>query len=81
MMERRRPSTRFVVTFIAGHGADNSGAIRSLRAVLKNALRRHGLRAIDIREESVPPPDVSNQIAGAFGQLRHDVRNRLRDQS
>lgn len=78
-MERRRPSVRFVVTFVAGHdAADNLGAVRSLRAVLKNALRRHGLRAVDVKEiESAP----ENQAARAFGGLRRDVRDRLRGRS
>jgi hypothetical protein len=91
-MERRRLSDsraasvisnrpRFVVTFTAGRGTDNPSAIRALRAVLKNALKRHGLRAIDIREENAPAPDISNQIADAFTGLRRDVHDRLRGRS
>ena len=73
-MIRERP--RFVVTFVPVPGVTDS--IKALRATLKNALRRHGLRAIDIREESAPTPDVSNQIADAFTGLRRDVRDRSR---
>jgi hypothetical protein len=39
---------RFNVTFVAAPGTDG---IRALRAVLKVALRRFGLRAIDAREQ------------------------------
>ena len=68
--------SRFTVTFVPVPGVDDG--IKALRAVLKNALRRHGLRCTDIREESAPAPDAANQVASALGQLRHDVRDRLR---
>jgi hypothetical protein len=70
---------RFIITFVPVPGVTDS--IKALRATLKNALRRHGLRAIDIREESASAPDTSNQIADAFTELRRDVRNRLRGRS
>jgi hypothetical protein len=75
MIER----VRFVVTFTTVPGVNNG--VRALRAVLKNALRRHGLRATNVREENAPTPDMSNQVAGSFGQLRRDVRGRLRERS
>jgi hypothetical protein len=37
----------FTVTFVAEKGVN---AIRSFRALLKSALRRHGLHAVDVRE-------------------------------
>ena len=38
---------RFIVTFAVGDDVDG---IKALRALLKSALRRFGLRAIDVRE-------------------------------
>ena len=62
---RRTPETahlRFIVTLTPEPGVD---AIRALRAVLKTALRRHGLRAIDAREET--------EHTHVFVELRHDI--------
>jgi hypothetical protein len=44
----REQSTAFVVTFRPT--GSNTDPIRALRAVLKFALRRFGLRAVDARE-------------------------------
>jgi hypothetical protein len=66
---------KYVVTFTAAHGVDG---VHALRALLKIALRRFGLVAVDAREESAPAPDISKQIADAFAGLRRDVRERLR---
>jgi hypothetical protein len=38
---------RFHVTFVATPGTDG---LKAFRALLKSALRRFGLRAIDVRE-------------------------------
>ena len=49
-----RPAA-FIVTLVAQPGVDG---VRSLRAFLKVALRRFGLRAVDVRElhdEPQPP--------------------------
>src|SRR6516165_785692 len=45
-------ATSFVVTFTPTPGTDG---IKAVRALLKAALRRHGLRAVDVRE---PPAAV-----------------------
>jgi hypothetical protein len=47
-----RPAT-FIVTFVATR--DCVDAIKALRAVLKSALRAHGLRAVDVRELTDEP--------------------------
>jgi hypothetical protein len=70
---------KFVVTFTPAAGVDDACALRALKWLLKRARRQYGLIAIDAREE--PAPDISNQIADAFGQLRRDVRGRLRERS
>jgi hypothetical protein len=77
MKDRERTGTVFTVTFRAPAG---SAGIHALRALLKTALRRFGLRATDVREERerARAPDTSNQIADAFTGLRRDVRDRLR---
>jgi hypothetical protein len=48
----------FVVRFRPLPGID---AIRALRATLKSALRQHGLRCIDAREE-----DVDQKVAAVL---------------
>jgi hypothetical protein len=58
-----------------------TAGIHALRFLLKRLLRQYGFRCLDIREEAPPAPDVSNQVADAFGQLRRDVRDRLRGRS
>ena len=66
--------TRFVVTFTPVPGTNG---VRSLRLLLKSAKRRFGLIATDAFErEDAPAPDVSNQIANAFLELRRDVAAR-----
>jgi hypothetical protein len=63
---------RFVVTFTPVPGVDG---IRALRAVLKTALRRHGLRAADVREESAPTPDISTaSLTTAIGERGNIIR-------
>jgi hypothetical protein len=50
---RARTQTTFIVTFAPCTGIDDAYAIRSLRALLKAALRRYGLRcleAVEMRE-------------------------------
>jgi len=64
--------TRFVVIFAPASGTDG---VRSLRALLKAARRCFGLVAVDVHEHA--PANVAN----ALGQLRRDVRNRLRERS
>ncbi len=44
---RTRAATTYTVTFTAAPGSDS---VRALRGTLKLALRRYGLRAIDICE-------------------------------
>ncbi len=75
---REQAGTIFTVTF---HAPAGGAGIHALRALLKTALRRFGLRCTDIREERAPAPDTSTRIADAFDELRHDVRNRLRERS
>jgi hypothetical protein len=58
--EHDHPETIFTVTFRAPAG---STGIHALRALLKTALRRFGLRCTDIREEPAPAPTASNQIS------------------
>jgi hypothetical protein len=55
---------RFIITLVPAPGVDG---VRALRAVLKTALRRHGLRAIDAREET---------HTKVFTELRRDVAAR-----
>jgi hypothetical protein len=40
----------FQITLCAARGTDDVAAIRALRAILKLAWRRFGLRAVDVRE-------------------------------
>jgi hypothetical protein len=73
MTRRRQPEAR--TTFrvdlrVEPHVAD---ATRTLRRGLKYLLRACGLRAVSTIEVQ---PDTSNQIAGAFHQLRCDVQQR-----
>jgi hypothetical protein len=55
-LSNRRAST-FRVTLCAARGADDATAIRALRAILKIAWRRFGLRAVDVHEIRDPPDD------------------------
>jgi len=54
----------FSVLFVAIPGVDG---IKAIRALLKTALRRFGLRAIDVREiheppqPAQPPPQLQNR--------------------
>jgi hypothetical protein len=41
---------KFRVTLLAARDADDATAVRALRAILKVAWRRFGLRAVDVRE-------------------------------
>ena len=66
---------RFIITLVPVPGVDG---IRALRAVLKTALRRHGLRAIDAREEMTPGRiNDRHDVVGipnhtqVFTELRH----------
>jgi hypothetical protein len=63
---RARPEKQstFVLTLRAVPGVDG---IRALRAVLKTALRRHGLRATNAREETEPGRIKRTQV---FTELR-----------
>jgi hypothetical protein len=60
---------RFVITLVPLPGIDG---IRALRAVLKTALRRHGLRATDVRGETEP----ASTYTKVFTELRRDVAAR-----
>jgi len=55
-----RPAT-FSVTFVAEPGVDG---IKAFRALLKSALRRFGLRAIDVRELTDEPQTRENSDGG-----------------
>jgi hypothetical protein len=72
-------SAQFVVIFAA---RPNTDAIKALRAVLKRALRDHGLRAIEAYPlVEAMAPDLPAQLASvgdAFVQLHRDVNSRLR---
>jgi hypothetical protein len=52
-------------------GKPGAAGIHALRGLLKILLRRYGFRAIDVREDVAP--DVSNQIADVFTELRRNV--------
>jgi hypothetical protein len=52
---------RFIVTFAVGNDVDG---IKALRALLKSALRRFGLRAIDVRELTDEPQTRENSDGG-----------------
>ena len=57
-------ATSFVVTFTPTPGTDG---IKAVRALLKAALRRHGLRAVDVRE---PPAAVRRRRQDEHKQER-----------
>ena len=60
IMAPRPPQVTYAVRFIAPVGSDG---IRGLRAVLKTAWRRYGLRAIDVCESTPQiekPPTVDD---------------------
>jgi hypothetical protein len=59
----------FLVRFRAGVGVD---PVRNLRALLKIALRRLGLRAIEAKEEMQEPVNIGI----AFKELRDNVARR-----
>jgi hypothetical protein len=60
-------------------GKPGTAGIHALKFLLKRLLRQHDFVCLDIREESAPAPDISNQIADAFAGLRRDFRARLRE--
>jgi hypothetical protein len=78
-------STQFIVHFVARPNVD---AVKALRAVLKRALRDHGLRAVEAYPlVEAMAPDLPAQLASlnaptnvgdALVQLHRDVTNRLR---
>jgi hypothetical protein len=51
-----RPAPTFVLRLRPGPGID---AVRALRWLLKSALRQHGLKCIEAREEPPLPPDCA----------------------
>jgi hypothetical protein len=69
--DRRRPT--FILRI---EGRPGTAGIHALRAILKVLLRKHGFRCLDAREDVAP--DVSNQIADAFTELRRSVEARTR---
>jgi len=67
-----RNQARLVVTFIPARGVDGTHALCRL---LESVRFRYGLVAVDVRVDAAP--DVLNQIADSFSQLRHDVARRV----
>jgi hypothetical protein len=55
-------------------GKPGAAGIHALRALLKVLLRKYGFKYLDAREDVAP--DVSNQIADAFTELRRNVTRR-----
>jgi hypothetical protein len=68
-MSVQQKSTTFVVTLQAPAGSDG---IRGLRALLKTALRRDRLRAIDVREHA---PELE-KLAEASRKVRPNATYR-----
>jgi hypothetical protein len=68
------PHRAFVVELRAEPGVDG---IRSLRALLKVALRRYGLRAIDIHESSTAPTQ-ENPMSAFSERIRNSTRGFLK---
>jgi hypothetical protein len=79
--DRQQPPDRRPIFTLRIEGKPGAAGIHALRFLLKRLLRQYGFRCLDIREESAPAPDTSNQIADAFTGLRRDVRDRLRGRS
>jgi hypothetical protein len=61
---------RFIITFSPGPGVDG---IRALRLLLKSALRRFGLVAVDIHEDRLSALEISNEAADEFRKLRDAI--------
>jgi hypothetical protein len=59
-MRADESSRRFIATFRAGPGVD---AIKALRAVLKTALRRHGLICTAVHEEKIQTNSRTSAIS------------------
>jgi hypothetical protein len=74
MTDRQRPPNHRPIFTLRLEGRPGAAGIHALRALLKILLRRYGFRAIDVREDVAP--DISNQIADAFGELRRNARTR-----
>ena len=68
------PPDRPPIFILKIEGRPGAAGIRSLRWLLKILGRRHHFRCIDVREDVAP--DVSNQIADAFTELRRNVTRR-----
>jgi hypothetical protein len=57
VIEKNREPAKFILTLEPLPGVE---PIRSLRALLKQALRSHGLRCVDAREEPTNPNSRSD---------------------
>jgi hypothetical protein len=58
MKSASRNRDAFTATFVATPGTDG---LKAFRALLKSALRRFGLRAIDVRECTPAPDEQPNE--------------------
>jgi len=84
MTARERPESRS--TFVLKiEGRPGAAGIHGLRALLKVLLRKYGFKCLDAREDVAKSgtcsafastPDVSNQVADAFSELRRNVSRR-----
>jgi hypothetical protein len=68
------PPDRRPIFTLRIEGKPGAAGIHALRALLKILLRRYGFRAVDLREDVAP--DVSNQVADAFSELRRNTGKR-----
>jgi hypothetical protein len=68
----------FTVTFVAA--SDDVDAIRSFRALLKSALRRFGLRAIDVWECALPAHEDERALAPTMEDSMSAFSERIRSQ-
>jgi hypothetical protein len=74
---RHKPTLAFVCHFVPEPGVDG---IRSLRALLKIALRRLGLRTIDVRECALPAHHDERALAQQRSNPMSAFSDRIREE-
>jgi hypothetical protein len=75
---RHKPTHAFVCHFVPEPGVDDP--IRNFRSLLKTALRRFGLRAVDVRECALPAHQDERALAQPMEDSMSAFSERIRSQ-